>query len=252
MKNDCSFVIDHEMILWEQQSTFNPNVPLRLLLYFNELIQHAIRTTDPNALHFSSPYRIPIPRFYVFYNGNTPRPEEEILLLSDVFERRLMPGEESASVDVRVKMININYVTGNHSLLESCKPLMEYSRLMDMIKEEKDNIGLKQAIRKAIASVTEDWRIYEAIQSAGKELDDMILAEFDEEKFAKSLFEQGKAEGIAEGIEKNSRQTVIRMIQNNCSDQLIQNIAPAYSLEEIQKLREDFRNHPENYRELLN
>ncbi|MBR2762196.1 MAG: hypothetical protein IKD66_13630, partial [Solobacterium sp.] len=165
---------------------------------------------------------------------------------------RLMPGEESASVDVRVKMININYVTGNHSLLESCKPLMEYSRLMDMIKEEKDNIGLKQAIRKAIASVTEDWRIYEAIQSAGKELDDMILAEFDEEKFAKSLFEQGKAEGIAEGIEKNSRQTVIRMIQNNCSDQLIQNIAPAYSLEEIQKLREDFRNHPENYRELLN
>ena len=252
------------MILWEQQSTFNPNVPLRLLLYFNELIQHAIRTTDPNALHFSSPYRIPIPRFYVFYNGNTPRPEEEILLLSDVFERRLMPGEESASVDVRVKMININYVSGNHSLLESCKPLMEYSRLMDMIKEEKDKIGLKQAIRNAIASVTEDWRIYEAIQSAGKELDDMILAEFDEEKFAKSLFDQGKAEGKAEGIregiikgkaegiEKNSRQTVIRMIQNNCSDQLIQNIAPAYSLEEIQKLREDFRNHPENYRELLN
>ena len=92
----------------------------------------------------------------------------------------------------------------------------------------------------------------------------MILAEFDEEKFAKSLFEQGKAEGIAEGIregiikgkaegiEKNSRQTVIRMIQNNCSDQLIQNIAPAYSPEEIQKLREDFQNHPENYRELLN
>ena len=80
----------------------------------------------------------------------------------------------------------------------------------------------------------------------------MILAEFDEEKFAKSLFEQGKAEGIAEGIEKNSRQTVIRMIQNNCSDQLIQNIAPAYSPEEIQKLREDFQNHPENYREVLN
>ena len=252
------------MILWEQQSTFNPNVPLRLLLYFNELIQHAIRTTDPNALHFSSPYRIPIPRFYVFYNGNTPRPEEEILLLSDVFERRLMPGEESASVDVRVKIINIYYVTGNHSLLESCKPLMEYSRLMDMIREEKDNIGLKQAIRKAIASVTEDWRIYEAIQSAGKELDDMILAEFDEEKFAKSLFEQGKAEGIKEGIikgkaegkdegtEETRIQVVIRMIQNNYSDDSIQSIVPAYSPEEIQKLREDFQNHSENYRELLN
>ena len=171
-----------------------------------------------------------------------------------------MPGEEPASVEVRVKMININYVNGNHSLLESCKPLMEYSRLMDMIKEEKDKIGLKQAIRKAIASVTEDWRIYEAIQSAGKELDDMILAEFDEEKFAKSLFDQGKAEGIKEGItkgktegtEQTQRQIAIRMIQNNWPDDSIQTIVPTYSPEEIQKLREDFRNHPENYRELLN
>ncbi|MBR2770144.1 MAG: hypothetical protein IKD68_14525, partial [Solobacterium sp.] len=119
-----------------------------------------------------------------------------------------------------------------------------------------------------------------AIQSAGKELDDMILAEFDEEKFAKSLFEQGKAEGIKEGIikgkaegkdegikegiikgkaegkdegtEETRIQVVIRMIQNNYSDDSIQSIVPAYSLEEILKLREDLQNHPENYIELLN
>ena len=104
----------------------------------------------------------------------------------------------------------------------------------------------------------------------------MILAEFDEEKFAKSLFEQGKAEGKAEGIaegikegiikgkaegkaegkdegtEETRIQVVIRMIQNNYSDDSIQSIVPAYSLEDIQKLREDFQNHLENYRELLN
>ena len=84
----------------------------------------------------------------------------------------------------------------------------------------------------------------------------MILAEFDEEKFAKSLFEQGKAEGKAEGKDEGTEETriqvVIRMIQNNYSDDSIQSIVPAYSLEEIQKLREDFQNHLENYRELLN
>ena len=96
----------------------------------------------------------------------------------------------------------------------------------------------------------------------------MILSEFDEEKFAKSFFDQGKAEGIkegiikgkaegfrigkAEGIEESSRQIVIRMIQNNCSDQVIHSIVPAYSLEEIQKLREDCQRDPEKYLEVLN
>ena len=76
----------------------------------------------------------------------------------------------------------------------------------------------------------------------------MILSEFDEEKFAKSLFDQGKAEGT----EETQRQIAIRMIQNNCSDQIIHSIVPAYSLEEIQKLREDCQRDPEKYLEVLN
>ena len=75
----------------------------------------------------------------------------------------------------------------------------------------------------------------------------MILSEFDEEKFAKSLFDQGKAEGKAEGTEETQRQIAIRMIQNNCSDQIIHSIVPAYSLEEIQKLREDSQRNPVKY-----
>ena len=84
----------------------------------------------------------------------------------------------------------------------------------------------------------------------------MILAEFDEEKFAKSLFEQGKAEGKAEGKDEGTEETriqvVIRMIQNNYSDDSIQSIVPTYSLEEIQKLREDFQRNPVKYLKSLN
>ena len=100
----------------------------------------------------------------------------------------------------------------------------------------------------------------------------MILAEFDEEKFAKSLFEQGKAEGKAEGIkegiikgkaegkaegkdeatEETRIQVVIRMIQYDCSDDSIKTIVPEYSLEEIQKLREDFQRNPVKYLKSLN
>ena len=39
MKNDISFLIDSQMNLYEQQSTFNPNMPLRGLMYFAQLYQ---------------------------------------------------------------------------------------------------------------------------------------------------------------------------------------------------------------------
>ena len=39
MKNDVSFLIGDEINLYEQQSTFNPNLPLRGLMYFSQLYQ---------------------------------------------------------------------------------------------------------------------------------------------------------------------------------------------------------------------
>ena len=38
MKNDVSFLVDSQMTLYEQQSTHNPNMPLRGLLYFSVLL----------------------------------------------------------------------------------------------------------------------------------------------------------------------------------------------------------------------
>ena len=39
MKNDLSFLVDSQMSLYEQQSTYNPNMPLRGLFYFSQLYQ---------------------------------------------------------------------------------------------------------------------------------------------------------------------------------------------------------------------
>ena len=38
VRNDASFLIDACLNLYEHQSTFNPNMPLRFLLYFSDLI----------------------------------------------------------------------------------------------------------------------------------------------------------------------------------------------------------------------
>lgn len=66
MKNDISFLIDARLSLYEHQSTYSPNLPLRFLLYLADL--YADMTREAN-LYGSKKVMIPPPRFVIFYNG---------------------------------------------------------------------------------------------------------------------------------------------------------------------------------------
>ena len=47
MRNDLSFLIDAELNLYEHQNTYNPNMPMRGLLYFASVYnRHIVFTTD--------------------------------------------------------------------------------------------------------------------------------------------------------------------------------------------------------------
>ncbi len=48
MKNDKSFMISSTMNLYEHQSTVNPNMPIRGLLYFAQLYDEYIKLHDLN------------------------------------------------------------------------------------------------------------------------------------------------------------------------------------------------------------
>ena len=48
MKNDVSFVIGNELNLYEAQSTWNPNMPLRGLFYFARLYHGYIAEREEN------------------------------------------------------------------------------------------------------------------------------------------------------------------------------------------------------------
>lgn len=43
MKNDVSFIILDEMNLWEHQSSFNPNMPMRFLTYGTQLYKSSLQ-----------------------------------------------------------------------------------------------------------------------------------------------------------------------------------------------------------------
>ena len=75
--------------------------------------------------------QLPIPKLVVFYNGKKEQPDEMILKLSDSF-----PEGSDADIEVKVRMLNVN-VGRNRLLLEACKPLGEYSWLVDEIRRNK-------------------------------------------------------------------------------------------------------------------
>lgn len=67
MKNDLAFIIDTNLYLYEHQSTYNPNIPLRDLFYIASEYQKLV---DHKSLYSTNAIRIPAPKFVVFYNGN--------------------------------------------------------------------------------------------------------------------------------------------------------------------------------------
>ena len=101
MKNDVSFIILDEMNLWEHQSSFNPNMPMRFLTYGTQLYEKYTATSG--YYKFSRKLqRLPKPHCICFYNGTEEQPEQQVLKLSDAF------GGEG-DIEVKVKMLNVNY-----------------------------------------------------------------------------------------------------------------------------------------------
>ena len=107
------------MNLYEQQSTYNPNMPVRLMQYAGNLYEKYIRQTKQNKFG-KKLMHLPAPRLVVFYNGTDEQPEEKILKLSDSF-----PDGALSDIEVTVHMINVNYGK-NQELMDACKPLAEY------------------------------------------------------------------------------------------------------------------------------
>ena len=84
MKNDLSFIIGDVMNLYEHQSSYSPNLPLRGLFYFASLYRERIEDVK-QKLYMNVPLHIPFPQYIVFYNGTKQEPERQELKLSDLF-----------------------------------------------------------------------------------------------------------------------------------------------------------------------
>ena len=204
--NDVSYLVDNKIIvLAEHQSTVNPNMPLRCLEYVTRLYEHI---QNPRDRYSRTLKRIPVPAFYVFYNGRETIPAQKILRLSDSFIRQ----PETPTLELVVKLININY-DKDSQILKSCEPLGQYSRFVEAVRRhiavDKEH-GFENAIKECIKNDI----LREYLQRKSREVVNMLIAEYDydtdiavqREEASRIAFAEGREQGITQGISQGSRQ----------------------------------------------
>ena len=201
MKNDVSFLINDTMNLYEQQSSFNPNMPLRFFIYGGMLYGKFARKFG-NRIYSSALLKAPTPRCICFYNGPDDKEDRIVLKLSDSFKEGSKP-----DIEVTVLTININYGR-NRELLDSCKPLNDYSWFVSKIIEKQKNNGgdLESAIDEALAEMSDDSVIKQFLLDNQEEVKQMCITEFNDELYAAQRLEEGieigREQGLKQGLEQ--------------------------------------------------
>ena len=148
MKNDVSFLLQDTLSLYEHQSTDNPNMPLRNLLYVSDIYSQLTRTAD---LYGSRLVRIPEPRFIEFYNGTKELPERCERKLSDAYANPT----DSPALELTTTVLNIN-PGKNSKLMEKCRSLQDYMIFVSKVRELRKEFPLAQAMEQAVTECIHD------------------------------------------------------------------------------------------------
>ena len=239
IKNDISFRIgDRDIILMEHQSSWNPNMPLRMLWYLSKLYTRELDNRE--IIYRDSQVELPAPEFYVFYNGNKERPAHEILRLSKAFKKK------TTSLELLVNCYNINYGTSNE-ILNHCYELRCYSIFVQKVRDGIQNgLELGNAIRQAISYCKTHDILAEYFQKNESEVFDMVNFKWDqrraieiakEDSYANGK-EEGKEEGIVIGEHNAAVKFALFLLKKGCE---VKDVVEAtnLSLEEIRKIADD-------------
>lgn len=195
MKNDLSFIIGSHLNLYEHQSTWNPNMPLRGLLYFAQQFEGLVATRGDD-IYGRGRIELPTPVYIIFYNGRGMHSDNLMLYLSDSYSG----GHGSGCLECTCEVININRGY-NCALMEKCHRLWEYSELSAEIEGNMKN-GMKreEAVHTAIDACIQRGILTDVLLTERGVVQHMLLTEYDEKKHLKNTFEEGRKEGMEKGM----------------------------------------------------
>jgi hypothetical protein len=226
MVNDISFEIGGKLVvLIEHQSTINPNMAIRLLMYIARVYEKIIG--DRN-IYASRRITIPRPEFFVLYNGAAPYPDRSVLKLSDLFEGVLFPGiegKESPALELEVQVININKGK-NEGISKKCRMLGEYNAFIEKVRElQGDGKNFEEAFREAAVYCRDHEILKEVLEKNLSEVMNMLMTEWNMDDALAFRYEEGREEGMEEGMGKGREEVARNALAEGIPFELIKKIS---------------------------
>ena len=207
MHNDLAVCFHSLLGLFEQQSTINPNMPLRGLLYFAREYEGWLAAHEKD-IYSKTLIKIPTPQYYILYNGTEKAAERITYRLSDAFS---VPTE---GYEWTAHMLNINPGC-NPELLAQCEPLRGYVTLISLIRQEQaKGKQLTEAVREAIDTCIRQGILKDYLIKHEAEVTAMILTEYNEKLREKTLHEEGLKQGREEGREEGYLQMALNAVRH--------------------------------------
>ena len=232
MKNDLAFMLETNIYLYEHQSTINPNIPLRDLIYIGIEYQQYL---NDKSLYSSKLQKIPAPKFMVFYNGTDDVEDRMELKLSSAYEH--LAGEPD--LELKVLMLNVNE-GHNKDLMEQCQTLKEYAIYVARVRKYASELNLNDAVERAITECIKEGILVEFLRKNRSEVKMVSILEYDKEweekKLRKAEYEAGKEDGRNEGIEIGKNEG-IEIGREEAIAEMIHNMAKCgYSIDKIAEI----------------
>ena len=220
MKNDLAFLLVGTINMYEHQSTVNPNMPVRFMIYLAQEYQMLVESAS-SSLYGNKLIPLPTPQCVVFYNGTEETPDEYELRLSSAFCNQ----DVEPAAEVIVRVVNINY-GHNEYLMQGCELMSQYAEFVEITRKyallyDDREEAMNAAIDYCIAhGILEDILRKHRSQILGS-----LLEDFDEKKYARTLREEGWEAGreaerqeMAEAIARQlnlSVEEVLKMRENS-------------------------------------
>lgn len=254
MKNDLSFLIDSELNLYEHQSTWNENMPLRGLFYFAEMLRSYVEQNDLN-LYREKRIPLPLPKYIVFYNGTKANFEREELCLSASYPEAV---REQASLECKVTILNINK-GHNPVIMSKSKRLSDYAYFVQAVRDNiKQEYQIRDAVVRAVDECISEGILVDVLRKNRAEVLDLFMTTYDAKLHKKAIEEdareigmelglaegraiglaegraEGKAEGKAEEREHSCRILAESYCEMECSKECaVKKLMEKYELEQL-------------------
>ena len=196
-KNDISFTLAGKyVVLSEHQSTVNPNMPLRDLMYITEIWKGMF---EADAVYKERLVKLPRPAFIVLYNGLAPLPPVTRLELSDCFL-----GEGESLLNLSVMVYNVNE-GANCDLLEKSPTLAQYSQLVSLVRSyQAKGPVTHRAMQEIVEICLEKGILVELMEKHGKSIIDILHFEITQEEAIEMSREDGFEAGLSQGLNQGT------------------------------------------------